>query len=486
MTSEITKRQRWGAWVSAGVVTVLLAAALTAVHPVVGHLPNQTQLLVLSGVYVLAGASWLATLVGLHQTPSTVTLFGWIVAVGLLARLVCFAGPPAFETDYYRFMWDGAVTANGLNPYAMTPAEVLSGGVDEERLEAIRRASGTTLAKINHPKLTTIYPPVAQGLFAVAYWIAPFEVIGLRVVFLAAELGIVGLLAFLMGRLGVSRVYLVIYWWNPVAIKEFYVGAHMDALAILFALAAMAAVVAGRKWLGTVVLGFAVGIKLWPVFLAPVLLRYVGPGLQRGGPGGTVARMAVFGGVALLCTWPLVASWGSPENSGLAAYAAWWTNNAGLFGLVDSGLMRLAEYGVPGFADPVRVGRYLALGAAMVLLGVLLRPRLDSPQAVARWSAIAVGGLFLISPTQFPWYYTWALPFMAHAPGSGFVRAMLLYTVVVPLYHLQYEFPWVLWVEHVPVWVAAGYAGYRSWRRGGLGAGVAVSDGGSGTTNRPI
>ena len=40
-----------------------------------------------------------------------------ILAAGLFCRLLMFLPEPVMEDDYQRYMWDGAVTANGYNPY---------------------------------------------------------------------------------------------------------------------------------------------------------------------------------------------------------------------------------------------------------------------------------------------------------------------------------------------------------------------------------
>ena len=46
-----------------------------------------------------------------------------IVAMGLAARLALFASEPILEDDYQRYLWDGAVTAAGHNPFAVAPQD---------------------------------------------------------------------------------------------------------------------------------------------------------------------------------------------------------------------------------------------------------------------------------------------------------------------------------------------------------------------------
>ena len=70
--------------------------------------------------------------------------------------------------------------------------------------------------------------------------------------------------------------------------------------------------------------------------------------------------------------------------------------------------------------------------------------------------------LFLLSPTQFPWYYLWLMPFLPLHPHP----ALVFYAALLPLYYLRPLFEhhelagWfdqgVVWIEHGPVilWLA--------------------------------
>ena len=46
---------------------------------------------------------------------------GLIIAVGLVSRIILIPSQPVLENDYYRYLWDGAVTAHGYNPYVYSP-----------------------------------------------------------------------------------------------------------------------------------------------------------------------------------------------------------------------------------------------------------------------------------------------------------------------------------------------------------------------------
>ena len=115
-------------------------------------------------------------------------------------RAAAWSAPLAPGDDYERYIWDGAVTAAGINPYRHSPQEAREAGPDDPALAALGRDGRGVLGRINHAHLRTIYPPVAQGLFAAAHLLALFRVAGLRIVLLAMDIAAcMALAALLLG-----------------------------------------------------------------------------------------------------------------------------------------------------------------------------------------------------------------------------------------------------------------------------------------------
>ncbi|HET9235464.1 MAG TPA: hypothetical protein VFP10_15130, partial [Candidatus Eisenbacteria bacterium] len=77
----------------------------------------------------------------------------WIGAV--LFRALLVPATPALSDDVYRYIWDGRVLLDGINPYRYPPQAA--------ELASLRDALWT---QINHPELETIYPPLLMLLFA--------------------------------------------------------------------------------------------------------------------------------------------------------------------------------------------------------------------------------------------------------------------------------------------------------------------------------
>ena len=231
-----------------------------------------------------------------------------VAAFGLGARLAWFGPEPVLDTDALRYLWDGGLAAHGLSPWGKPPAA---------HDPAALGAAGEALhGRLFFPGLRTIYPATAQAAFLVAHWLAPWELIGLRLVMLAAELGTVVLLVLALRRLGLPPMRAAVWWTCPLLPVVLIGGAHVDALLPALLLGALLATLAGRGVLTGVLLGLAAGVKLWPVLLAPLFGRAL-PAAAR------LPAALALGAVSAATLAPLLATAVAPD-AGLVAYASAW------------------------------------------------------------------------------------------------------------------------------------------------------------------
>lgn len=449
----------WGGYSG---VTLVFAIALTALSQRFGYDVDVAAMpiLTLTGILVLAGAIFamsVPSLVRRGESASIVqqrTLLLAIVAVGLLARIILFFGEPMLENDFQRYLWDGGVTTHGYSPYAISPLTVIQSG-STGVLGSLADEAGETLQRIGHKNLTTIYPPVAQIAFATAHLIEPWSLTAWRTVLLACDLATLGLLILLLDAAARSRLWVALYWLNPVALKEAFNSAHMEP--ILLPLALLSLYLTWRKHLvfGTVALALAAGVKLWPALLAPLFWRPLLGDWRR-----LAAAGFIFG--TLMALWlTLMLMPGAAETSGLAAYAESWMTNSALYpalqSAVDSGLNRAGFVGV----DAAFVTRgVIGFTLAGLALALARRPWNTLDQLLAQASAV-VAALVLLSPAQYPWYTLWFAPFLVFTPS----RAFLLLTATIPLYYTSFHFAArdvpevftnvVVWVIWAPVWLVA-------------------------------
>jgi len=383
--------------------------------------------------------------------------FSVLIVVGFLMRGALVPSTVILEDDVYRYLWDGAVVARGGNPYAWAPAAAMTEGDEDgprgEALGELAAQAGETLGRINHPHLRTIYPPFAQAAFALAHVIRPFDVLGLRIVFLGFDVLLLVLLVRVLDALGKSRMWVLVYWWNPLVVAQVYNRCHMDVIPAALALAALLAEIRRRHALGSIVLALAAGAKLWPAALFPVFLREVSSRPKR-----LVLCAALFAGVLCAIFVPIVLA-GIDETSGLYAYGERWSNNDSIHRIVVWGLETgLPAMGLPAWPAP-RVSRAIVAMAFLIVVVCVSRRGIDGADDLVRRASVVVAALFLLSPTQFPWYYIWLVPFLVFRPRPS----LLLLTALLPLYYMRawlearglfgrYENV-VIAIEFVPVWV---------------------------------
>lgn len=135
-------------------------------------------------------AFWLATCAFLQTgfSPRTNACWFWMVAV--ILRLLMLPILPG--DDLWRYRWEGTIQLHGFNPYEFAP--------DSPALIGLRDEGW---ARISHQNVAAIYPPLAEGLFK-RMASGGVKVLGYKLLFACADLGVAGILRFLLGRGGVS------------------------------------------------------------------------------------------------------------------------------------------------------------------------------------------------------------------------------------------------------------------------------------------
>lgn len=413
---------------------------------ILSRVPTAADHLALQTACILSVASlaWLALPRLIRADP--VGALGPILAAGLLMRLVFLASDPILELDYLRYLWDGAAVGAGLNPYATAPSEAVLGLAGPE-WDALVVSSGGIAEQITYGHLSTIYPPVAQSGFVVAHWIDPWGLTGLRLVLLAAEIVSLGLLIALLDAIGRPRAWVGLYWCCPLIAKEMINSAHMDALLVPLLIGSVLAAMRARTTWAASALAMAGAVKVWPLVLGALVLSQARWRHWIAG----ACIMAVLGVVLFL---PVIAT-RLDSGSGFVAYAGGWERNAALFWILAWGAEQMADLWGLTRIDPGRVARLVV--AAVVCATALILAFKAKPEALPRCALIVIATLFLLSPTGYPWYYAWLLPFLCVVPSRG----LLLLGALLPLYYVRFWMVdmgvetvfdrWIVWLEFGPV-----------------------------------
>ncbi len=430
----------------------------------------------LVGIGMGAGAIYLIlcrSIIGQGKREFRLTgAFTWLLLVGLLMRLVLLPSTPMLENDYLRYLWDGSVVAAGQNPFAFAPQSVINGAAPPT-LQELGMSSGGLLESVTYPLLRSIYPPVAQASFLLANWLEPWSLMAWRTVIFGFDLVSFGLLLTILRQLALPITWAAIYWCNPLIVKEFFNSAHMDAVLVPFLLAALLLILKNRSGWAASMLAFAAGCKIWPALLMPSLLR---PFVQQWRKG--VAPLLIFVALATLFSAPVLLA-GLNEDSGFVAYGRSWQRNDAVFGVIAWLAGQTLDILSLDFLDAGRVARFaVALVVVATALGIN-RKDLSEPIDVVHRFLFVAALLFLLSPTQYPWYFSWLLPFLAILPSLP----LLLLTALLPLYYLRFYFEAsdagasaetiLAWIQFGPVLALLVWQGLTKIRPGSTDAGTA-------------
>lgn len=407
---------------------------------------------------LVAAAVYFVAVWAIPKSSPTRRLLIWVIAVGAILRLAMFSTPPILDDDVYRYLWDGAVVANGFNPYAYAPNAFLDENADTLTPNRLRKLAGQAekrqkiISRINFPELRSIYPPIAQAAFALAYWLDAWSVDAWRVVLLIFDIVNLCLLAAILRQVRRSPLWLVIYWWNPILIKEVFNSAHMEVVTLPFVLAAVLLSMRKNHVFATISLALAVGAKVWPIILLPLLLR---PLLAE--PKKLVLILPLFAVLIAAMCLPIYVT-GLDDESGFTAYSLRWQNNSSIYRITYWAAKSVFNhYNWMLYREEVGARRIVVCFLAFWTIWVARRPIIDGRDLSSR-ALITIAAVFLIGPTAFPWYYIWFMPFLVIAPRSS----LLLLTAMLPLYYLRHYFYargsvdvfdyGIVWVEFVPVW----------------------------------
>ncbi len=426
-------------------------------------MPTGTYLTIHAGLFVimlLVGGWFVKKRIDAGRT-GVLTVIGFAV----LFRVILIPSTPIHESDFYRYLWDGKVASAGINPFLYEPGALElwekeiplpffdpdtgvmwrgrefsdSEAVILRQLAELRDENPELFERVSHKAVTTIYPPVGQGVYWVSSVLFGDSLAGLKVILVAFDIGVILVIVGLLRQLRRNTMGVIFYAWNPLVLKEFANSAHYDSVPIFFTTLAVYFAVKshGRVMVG---LSLAAGTlaKFFSVLLIPVLtiespLRNNWRGCFRSLGPAAVFSVAVGLGFLPFLIWDEAGF----ENvfRGLTTYNGHWEYNAGLFAVFRNLL-------------PFASAKLLSAGLLILVVGILtLIPTRDHRHLV--WKAFAVvGALFVLSPTAFPWYFAWVLPFLCVFPRVSW----LMMGALLPLNYLDFHSAESIPFAHATFW----------------------------------
>jgi len=199
--------------------------------------------------------------------------FKFLFWTGIALRAVFIFSIPNLSQDFYRFLWDGRLIIEGVNPYLFTPDSFASLGMIIPQGDELVNGMGPLNAS-NYSN----YPPVLQFCYAIAALFEGKSILGsvivLRLLLIAADIGTLVFGKKLLEILKLPKLYIFWFFLNPFIIIELTGNLHFEGVMVFFLVGALYFMAVRKWWWSAVFLGLSVSTKLIPLLFLPLLLPY--------------------------------------------------------------------------------------------------------------------------------------------------------------------------------------------------------------------
>jgi hypothetical protein len=432
--------------------------------------------------YLISAAAYVIAVIRLNGDNLPV---GIIWGFAILFRILFLLTEQSLSDDVYRFIWDGNLLRQGINPYAQAVNSPLLNAYEIPLREFV-----------NHDWMASPYLPGAQLLFLVVTGISPDNVLSFQVTSVILDLSVGWLIFDSLKRLSIPPAGVLIYLWNPLIISEFANGAHVvDAWMVFLVLLGFWLMIlfnSHRRQLNWI--NFGVILAMAGATLTKGLTALLVPIFLRRWRWKWLFLYFVIILVALFVFVPS-AGWGivGPlEGVGvfgaLRIYMSSWNFNSSLYHWLEVGISNFqASSAVSPEAlgeAPILVSRSISTFTILLIssLAGLWAWRIDAPQRsdyltrtlnLFRLSIFPIGAYLLLTHTVHPWYVGFIVPLLPFlmlrkdekSQVSRFIWPWLYLSLAVSLSYLTYidpdnlrEYEIVRLVEYIPVFVLLVWA----------------------------
>jgi len=158
-----------------------------------------------------------------------------VLLISLLSRVILIGAVPQLSDDYSRFIWDGHLITNQVDPYQYTPSAVLD-ILPAEKLPFYQ----SLYEDLNSPDYYSIYPITNQAVFALSAFVgrenAIQNVYVIRIILLLFECLVIYSLFRLTNLVKVHPKRILLYALNPLDLIEITGNLLFEGIMLLFLL----------------------------------------------------------------------------------------------------------------------------------------------------------------------------------------------------------------------------------------------------------
>mgnify|MGYP000668902057 CR=1 FL=1 len=345
--------------------------------------------------------------------------FPFLVGIAILFRLIFLFATPNLSQDFYRFIWDGRMILEGLNPYISLPQTFI-----EQQNFPVNQAADLYLGmgSLNGSHFTN-YPPANQLSFLMAAIFSNSSILGavivMRLQIILADIGIIYFGKKILERLNLPIHHIFLYALNPFIIIELTGNLHFESVMLFFLIWSLYLLLQ-KKWIwAAVVLGISVSVKLIPLLFLPLFFQWFVKrpldsargdielsGRAQSKPFSLkgFGRFSLFGSIVILTNIILSLPFLSSDliSSYTNSVGLWFRNfefNASIYYIA-----REIGYLFRGWNEIAIIGKILPVVAITFLAAITFFRKNKSPQQLITALLIGLSFYYFTTTTMHPWY----------------------------------------------------------------------------------
>ncbi|TVZ15663.1 mannosyltransferase [Maribacter sp. MAR_2009_72] len=376
--------------------------------------------------------------------------FKFLLAIGIFFRLLFTIAEPNLSQDFYRFIWDGHLVANAINPYLHVPQElILAPNNSIPNAQQLFNGMGSLSAKHY-----SNYPPLNQFIFALSSLIGGNSILGSLVIMrgniIMADIGILYFGRKLLKNLNRSPQLIFWYFLNPLVIIELTGNLHFEGVMLFFFITAMY-LLSMKKWhLAAVVMACSISIKLVPLLFLPLFFTYLG--WKK-----SLLFYAITGLTCLLLFLPFYTPLFIDHY--MSTLRLWFSNfefNASLYNIVKYTAMHFDAKPWEFIKEYGKITPWATITIVLLFTFIQKKRNLNAVLASMMWVLTLY---YFMSTTVHPWY----IIFLVLLALFTSFRYALVWSAAIVLSYFAYsqldykENLWLLAIEYISVFGFLSY-----------------------------
>ncbi|MFH6603489.1 glycosyltransferase 87 family protein [Maribacter algicola] len=376
--------------------------------------------------------------------------FKLLLVIGVLFRLAFLMAEPNLSQDFYRFIWDGELVRNFVNPYLAVPDTLIE---QKDLVIANAKELYGGMGELSARHFSN-YPPLNQIIFAMATLLGGKSVMGsvlvMRVLIIIADIGIFYFGRKLLRNLNQSPHLIFWYFLNPLVIIELTGNLHFEGVMLFFFIWALY-LLSIKKWVWAgIPYAMAISIKLVPLLFLPLFLKYLG--FKK-----SMLFYLVVGAVSLLLLSPFYASNFIDNYS--QTVGLWFSNfefNASLYNIMKKIAIGYDQKPWEFVKSYGNVTPYITIILVLVFTVFKVDKNLKTLLAAMLWVLTLY---YLMSSTVHPWYVIFLLTLCIFTE----FRFPIIWSAAIILSYYAYsqtdfkENLWLLAIEYIAVFAFLSY-----------------------------